>query len=82
MKVFVTGGTGFIGGEVVRQLRARGDEVVCLVRNPQKSAELAELGCQLVSGDLADETAIRGGIEGCDAVIHAAAVYEVLHLFV
>ena len=36
MRVFVTGGTGFIGGEVVRQLRGRGDDVVCLVRNPEK----------------------------------------------
>ena len=36
VKVFVTGGTGFIGGEVVRQLRERGDEVVCLVRSPEK----------------------------------------------
>jgi dihydroflavonol-4-reductase len=77
VKVFVTGGTGFIGGEVVRQLRARGDEVVCLVRNPQKGTKLAELGCHMVSGDLGDEGAIRSGIEGCDAVIHAAAVYEV-----
>ena len=34
MKVFLTGGTGFIGGEVARQLRARGDEVSCLVRTP------------------------------------------------
>jgi uncharacterized protein YbjT (DUF2867 family) len=32
VKVFVSGGTGFIGGEVVRQLRARGDDVTCLVR--------------------------------------------------
>lgn len=77
MKVFVTGGTGFIGGEVVRQLRARGDEVACLVRNPEKGVALRELGCELVSGDLADERAIRKGMEGCDAVIHAAAVYEV-----
>lgn len=77
MKVFVTGGTGFIGGEVVRQLRARGDEVVCLVRNPAKGTKLSELGCDLVSGDLGNETAIRRGMEGCDAVIHAAAVYEV-----
>ena len=55
MKVFVTGGTGFIGGEVVRQLRERGDEVVCLVRNPEKGAKLAELGCELVAGDLGDD---------------------------
>ncbi len=77
MKVFVTGGTGFIGGEVVRQLRARGDEVSCLVRTPEKGRPLAELGCRLVPGDLGDTKAIREGMEGCDAVIHAAAMYEV-----
>jgi dihydroflavonol-4-reductase len=77
MKVFVTGGTGFIGGEVARQLRGRGDEVVCLVRNPEKAAKVLELGCQLVSGDLGDAEALRNGMEGCDAVVHAAAMYEV-----
>lgn len=77
MKIFVTGGTGFIGGEVVRQLRERGEEVVCLVRSPEKAERLTALGCQLASGDLGDEAAIRSGVEGCDAVIHAAAMYEV-----
>jgi nucleoside-diphosphate-sugar epimerase len=76
VKVFLTGGTGFIGGEIARQLRGRGDGVVCLVRTPSKAAGLRELGCELVSGDLGDETAIREGMRGCDAVIHAAAVYE------
>lgn len=77
MKVFATGGTGFIGGEVVRQLRGRGEEVVCLVRSPGKATKLNELGCELVGGDLGDEAALRKGMEGCDAVIHAAAMYEV-----
>jgi dihydroflavonol-4-reductase len=77
VKVFVTGGTGFIGGEVVRQLRERGDDVVCLVRNPEKGAKVAALGCELANGDLGNEAAIRAGMEGCDAVIHAAAIYEV-----
>jgi nucleoside-diphosphate-sugar epimerase len=77
VKVFVTGGTGFIGGAVVRQLRARGDDVVALVRSPAKGAPLEALGCTLVAGDLGDERAIRSGMEGCDAVIHAAAIYEV-----
>jgi len=77
VKIFLTGGTGFIGGEVARQLRERGDEVACLVRNPEKGAKLRELGCELVAGDLSDERAIRKGMEGCDAVVHAAAVYEV-----
>ena len=77
MKVFVTGGTGFIGGEVVRQLRARGDEVRCLARSPEKGAKLVGLGCELLSGDLGDADVIRRGMDGCDAAIHAAAMYEV-----
>jgi nucleoside-diphosphate-sugar epimerase len=77
VKVFVTGGTGFIGGEVVRRLRGRGDDVACLVRNPEKGKAVAALGCELVAGDLGDKAAIRAGIEGCDAVVHAAAMYEV-----
>jgi nucleoside-diphosphate-sugar epimerase len=77
VKAFVTGGTGFIGGEVVRQLRARGDDVVCLVRSPEKGKTVEALGCELVAGDLGDVAAIGAGMEGCDAVIHAAAMYEV-----
>jgi dihydroflavonol-4-reductase len=77
VRVFVTGGTGFIGGEVVRQLRARGDEVACLARDPEKAKAVEALGCDIVSGDLGDAAAIRAGMEGRDAVIHAAAMYEV-----
>jgi len=77
MKVFVTGGTGFIGGHVVRKLRARGDEVRVLVRNPEKGRSLADLGCELVEGTVSDREVIKNGMLGCDAVIHGAAVYEV-----
>ena len=77
MKVFVTGGTGFIGGHVIRRLRERGDEVRALVRDPVRSHELRDLGCEPIGGSLTDEVAIRDGIDGCDAAIHGAAVYEV-----
>ena len=77
MRVFVTGATGFIGGVVARQLRDRGDEVVCLVRTPGKAAKLTEIGCELVEGDLGDREAMRAAMEGCDGVIHSAAMYEV-----
>jgi nucleoside-diphosphate-sugar epimerase len=77
MRVFVTGGTGFIGGHVVRQLRERGDQVVAWVRNPAKGASLTALGAELLEGDLSDRTVLAAGMTGCDAVIHGAAVYEV-----
>lgn len=73
----MTGATGFIGGEVARQLRARGDDVVCLVRDRARAAGLADHGCELVEGSLSDASAIAAGMEAADAVIHGAAVYEV-----
>jgi dihydroflavonol-4-reductase len=77
MKAFVTGGTGFIGGRLIGKLRDRGDDVVALVRSPQKAESLRELGCELVEGDLSSTDAIRKGVEGCDAAFHVAAVYKV-----
>src|SRR3954447_5342094 len=77
MRVFVTGGTGFIGGHVARKLRDRGDDVRALVRNPSKATTLQELGCEMVPGSLSDADAIRSGMEGCDGAIHGAAIYEV-----
>ncbi|HVF06139.1 MAG TPA: SDR family NAD(P)-dependent oxidoreductase [Frankiaceae bacterium] len=77
MKVFLTGGTGFIGGEVARRLRDRGDDVVALVRAPGRAEALSAVGCALVPGDVTDAAAVRAAVEGADAVIHAAAVYRV-----
>jgi nucleoside-diphosphate-sugar epimerase len=77
MKIFMTGGTGFIGGHVARQLRERGDDVVALVRSPEKATALRELGCELVGGDLSDAAAIAKGMAGAEAAIHAGAVYKV-----
>ena len=77
MKIFLTGGTGFIGGHVARKLRDRGDDVRALVRSPEKGEELASLGCTLVTGSLSTPAEIAAGVEGCDAVIHGAAIYEV-----
>ena len=77
MKIFLTGGTGFIGGHVARKLRDRGDDVRALVRSPEKGQDLASLGCTLVTGSLSTPDEIAAGVEGCDAVIHGAAIYEV-----
>lgn len=77
MRVFLTGATGFIGSAVAALLRSRGDDVVALVRTPGRAAALAQQGCELVEGDLADQAVLGRAMSGADAVIHAAAVYEV-----
>jgi dihydroflavonol-4-reductase len=77
VRVFATGTTGFLGSVVADQLRARGDTVVALVRDPAKAELLTKAGRDVVVGDLADPDALRRGCEGCDAVIHAGAIYEV-----
>ncbi len=77
MKAFVTGATGFIGGRLVAKLRERGDDVVALVRSPEKAAPLSAQGCQLVEGDLSDKDRLKAAMEGCEGVYHVAAVYKV-----
>jgi len=75
VRVFLTGGTGFVGGVVARRLRERGDEVVALVRSRERARVLAELGCTLVEGGL-DRVDVSL-LDGCDGVIHSAAAYRV-----
>jgi dihydroflavonol-4-reductase len=77
MRAFVTGATGFIGGHVARKLAERGDQVVALVRSPEKAGDLQALGAELVEGDLSNEEAIKRGTRGADAVFHIGAIYKV-----
>jgi dihydroflavonol-4-reductase len=75
VKIFVTGGTGFVGIHVVAALRARGHAVVCLVRDPRKAATVfdgAPPDC--VAGDLANDDALRRGCADADAVVHLAGL--------
>ena len=77
MKAFVTGGGGFIGRALVRQLRERGDEVRALVRSTAQAALLEQLGCELREGDLASVERLGEQMAGCDAVFHVAGIYRV-----
>src|SRR3954468_17157015 len=71
MKALVTGGGGFLGGAVVRLLRARGDEVRSFSRGRYPALEA--LGVEQVSGDLADPAAVAAAVAGCEVVFHVAA---------
>lgn len=69
-RVLVTGGGGFLGGTIVRQLRDRREDVRSFSRSQHSFADAAIEQCQ---GDLSDAAAVARAAEGCDAVIHVAA---------
>ncbi len=73
MRIFVTGGTGYIGRSLVRRLVADGHEVRALVRATSRVEPLAELGAATFVGDILDRASMRQGMSGADWVIHAAA---------
>jgi nucleoside-diphosphate-sugar epimerase len=73
MRVFVTGGSGFVGRNLIRTLRARGDEVRALVRSVASAGVVGGLGATPVTGDLDQVAAMTEGMKGCDGVFHAAA---------
>lgn len=75
MKVFVTGGTGFVGGAVVRRLVETGHQVRVLVRPGANTRQINGLGVERVEGDLRDTESLRRAMSGCEWVFHVAALY-------
>jgi len=71
MRVLVTGGGGFLGGAICRQLLARGDEVVAYQRSV--APELEELGAEVIQGSVTDLEGLNSATEAADAIIHTAA---------
>ncbi len=76
MKCFVTGGSGFIGSNLVRELAQHGHTVRALVRRRQPLPGLEPSAAELVEGDLADRETLRRGMAGCDWCFHVAASYH------
>lgn len=72
MKVLVTGGGGFLGAAICRMLKARGDEVVSLSRS--RYPALDALGVRQVQGDVSALDSVLAASQGCDAIIHTAAL--------
>jgi uncharacterized protein YbjT (DUF2867 family) len=71
--LLLTGGTGFVGGHLLRRLRVDGRDVRCLVRD---SGRAAGLDCELAEGDVTDPASLRRAVDGCDTVIHLVAIRQ------
>ena len=72
MKILVVGATGALGRPVVQQLRAQGVAVRALSRHPERGADLAALGAEVVAGDLADPASLALACLGVDRVMACA----------
>lgn len=72
--VFLTGGTGFIGGALTRRLVAEGRRVRALVRDRTGAQMITEWGAEPVLGDVVDPVSLRRGMAGCATVFHVAGV--------
>ncbi len=77
MRVVVTGAAGFIGRALVRQLAARGDRVIALVRDPESASHIAAPAVEIIASDLSDVGALTELVRGADGLIHAAGSYRV-----
>jgi dihydroflavonol-4-reductase len=71
-RVFLTGGSGFLGGALLAGLLERGDAVTALARSDAAAAALS--GADVVRGDTLDEDALVAGMRGCELVYHVAGM--------
>jgi uncharacterized protein YbjT (DUF2867 family) len=74
MRVFITGGTGFVGRSIVKRALAEGHQVICLVRNRERAKEIEALGVQCPVGDILDQASLIPAMRGSDAVMHLVGV--------
>ncbi|MBI4201063.1 MAG: NAD-dependent epimerase/dehydratase family protein [Chloroflexi bacterium] len=75
-KVLVTGGTGFIGGHIVRRLCGEGFSVRVLARSSSSLRSLEGLPVEIVTGDLRDRPSLERAVQDCQTVFHVAADYR------
>lgn len=72
-RAFVTGGSGFIGGALVRRLVAEGWTARALARSDPSARAVQENGAETVRGDLSGPNATAAGAQGSELAFHAAA---------
>ncbi|MDB5614472.1 MAG: epimerase [Devosia sp.] len=71
-RIFLTGGSGYIGRNLIRHFHGKGIPIMALARSPSSAQKVSDLGAEPFSGDLFSANLVEG-MAGCDVLIHAAA---------
>lgn len=73
-KVLITGGNGFLGANIARELFGRGYEIKLMMRSSADGRMVADIPCEIYHGDISDANEVSNAVLGCDYVIHTASV--------
>lgn len=79
-RIFLTGGSGFVGSHVLPALLAAGHDVVALARTPKAAATIAERNATYAArlttriGDVTNPASLPAALVGCDAIVHLVAI--------
>lgn len=74
--IFIAGGTGFIGQNLLRELKKEGSSVRCLARTEEKAEVCRERGFEAVTGDITERESLKGVLEGIETVVHLVGIIE------
>lgn len=77
-KVFVTGGTGFIGYHLIKALSEQGHEILCLARKTSRIEPLRQFAVKFIHGDIQDADSIAGTLSNVQVVFHLAGTTKAL----
>lgn len=76
MTILVTGASGRVGSRTIKRLRGQGEGVRALIRDPAKAAPLAELGAEVVVGNVTDPTVLADAVKGVHSVVHLVTIFR------